>query len=264
MVIGAGGLAIACLMLVLGYQAGTGSETARSPAATRATEAPVDRSAVEAIIRDYLLANPELMLEVQTALEARQEERQRAQQGEVIARNANALFGSPDDGIIGNPDADVTIVEFFDYNCGFCRRALGDMDAMLAEDGNIKFALKEFPILGPDSHRAHVVSMAVRKLAPNVYPEFHRRLLSSDERADEARAIEIALSLGIDEAALRQEMQNPEIEQAFMRTYQLANELAISGTPSYVVGDEVVFGAQGHQVLKEKVANLRRCESTTC
>jgi protein-disulfide isomerase len=171
---------------------------------------------------------------------------------------------SATDGILGNPEGSVTLVEFFDYNCGYCKRALADMDGMLAADPDLKFVLKEFPILGPDSQKAHVVSMAFRSLHPDLYPEFHRRLLGASGRADEASAIALAVELGADEAALRREMGNPAIGEAFARTYELADRLAITGTPSYVVGDEVVFGALGQEILTEKVANFRTCQSTVC
>src|SRR5690606_28270420 len=149
-----------------------------------------------------------------------------------------------------------TIVEFFDYNCGFCKRAHEDMARLVADDSDLRFVLKEFPILGPDSQKAHIVSMAFRVLASARYAEFHQTLLMGT-RATEATAIAAATALGVDESALRQEMQNPAIAQAFNETYELASQLAITGTPSYVIGEEVVFGALGEAVLKEKVALAR-------
>src|SRR5690606_30945224 len=150
-----------------------------------------------------------------------------------------------------------TIVEFFDYNCGFCKRAFEDMKMMVQSDPDLRFVLKEFPILEPDSQKAHIVSMAFRTLAPEKYGEFHERLLVNGARATEGAAILAAVSLGVDEDALRKEMNNPAIMQAFNETYELANRLAITGTPSYVIGDEVVFGALGHAVLSEKVDQAR-------
>jgi protein-disulfide isomerase len=138
-----------------------------------------------------------------------------------------------------------------------------DMEAMVAADPNLRFVLKEFPILGPDSQKAHVVSMAFRALAPGKYGEFHRALLGGG-RADEAKAIKAALALGVDEAALREEMKNPAIIEAFSQTYDLANSLNITGTPSYVVGQEVVFGALGQEVLTEKVEMARACAEGEC
>src|SRR5690606_27767669 len=134
-------------------------------AAISATEAQsADRAAVEKIIREYLVAEPEILLDVQAALERKANEQQRLAQGSVIADYAEGLFLADTDGVLGNPEGDVTMVEFFDYNCGYCKRALEDMEAMIDEDPQLRFVLKEFPILGPDSQRAHVVSMAFRTL----------------------------------------------------------------------------------------------------
>lgn len=263
----AGALSLA--VLAAGYAVGGRVQTVAS-APTLATQpsgqdlaATPERARIEAIVRDYLVTNPEIMIDVQQALDARQREAERFAQRETIRMSASDIFDAAHDGIVGNPEGSVTIVEFFDYNCGYCRRALEDMEALVAADPDLRFVLKEFPILGPDSQRAHVVSMAVRALSPEVYPEFHRTLMSGT-RATEEIAIGIATSLGVDEPALRQEMQNPEITEAFGHTYELADQLSITGTPSYVVGDEVVFGALGRDVLAQKVDIARACADDEC
>ncbi|KFB10036.1 DsbA family protein [Nitratireductor basaltis] len=214
---------------------------------------PETREDVETIVREYLLENPEILLEMQTVLEQRQQEQQAAAQSQIIEEASSRLFESSYDGVIGNPDASVTVVEFFDYNCGYCKRALADMEAIVAENDDVKFVLKEFPILGPDSQRAHVVSMAFQKLKPEAYEEFHSRLLGLDARADEAAAMTIAKDLGGDEDEIREAMKDPKIMASFSDTFELANALQITGTPSYVVGTEVVFGALGKDVLAEKI-----------
>ena len=257
-----GRFAVAAAILVLGSVPGPQSVIAAETAAN--APAPIDRAAIEAIIRDYLLSNPEVLLEAQAALEAKQKEEQRVAQLETI-RNANEhIFSSEHDGIYGNPEAKYTLVEFFDYNCGYCKRAMGDMLAMTEANPDVRFVLKEFPILGPDSMKAHVVSMAFHKLMPEKYGEFHAELLGGAAKADEDSAMQIALSLGADEAALREAMKDPTINETFSQTYELANQLGISGTPSYVVGEEVIYGALGRQVLEEKVANLGQCGEATC
>lgn len=264
--IGAIGGLVSLGVLALGYQLGTSNTPAVVEAAVEQPEAEpqINEAKVEEIVRDYLISNPEILVEVQTALEAKREAEQKVAQLETITKASNIIFKASYDGIAGNPEGDVTVVEFFDYNCGFCKRAMADMDAMISADSKVRFVLKEFPILGPDSQKAHVVSMAFRALDPDQYAEFHRRLLNGPGRATEDRAIKIAVELGAEESALREEMKNPEISEAFAETYELANQLAITGTPSYVVGDEVVFGALGREVLTEKVANLRQCQSATC
>jgi protein-disulfide isomerase len=131
------------------------------------------------------------------------------------------------------------------------------MLALTSADPDLRFVLKEFPILGPDSTKAHVVSMAFRTLMPEKYGDFHNQLLGGQGRASEATAMKIALALGADETKLREEMKNPAINAAFEKTYELANKLAITGTPSYVVGNEVVFGALGQEVLAQKITEAR-------
>jgi len=223
-----------------------------------------EKEEIGAFIREYLIANPEILFEVQDALEAKQREQQREQSRLAIATSGDALFHSPDDVVMGNPNGSVTIVEFFDYNCGFCKRALRDMEQIIASDPDVRFVLKEFPILGEDSVDAHRVSAAVTRVAPDHYEAFHLELLGGSGRATEARAIDIAVSLGIDEAQLRDTMDDPAIMESFRQTYLLADSLGITGTPSYVIGDEAVFGAVGFTPLSEKVANLRTCDSTVC
>lgn len=263
LIIGVAGIAVSAAMLVLGLNLGKSGQP--EPVVIEAPQdAEIDRNAVESIVRDYLLKNPEIMLEVQTALETKQQQEQRLTQTAAITEQSAEIFNASYDGIVGNPDGNVTVVEFFDYNCGFCKRAMADMDEMVKEDPNLRFVLKEFPILGPDSQKAHSVSMAFRALHPDKYADFHRDLLNGPGRAGEEMAMRIALELGADEAAIRGEMNNPQIQEAFAKTYELANALSITGTPSYVVGDEVVFGALGRAVLTEKVANFRTCESTVC
>ena len=228
-----------------------------SVAAQAETAAPLGKPEVEQIVRDYLLNNPELLLEVQDALEAKQREEQKMAQQAVMEEKKDQLFNSPYDGVVGNPDAAITVVEFFDYNCGYCKRAMADMQALVEENDDVRFVLKEFPILSAQSREAHVVSMAVHAIAPEKYAEFHQQLLGAETRADGNLAIKIAKEAGIDETELRKEMENPAIQKIFAETYELANQLAVTGTPAYVIGDEVVFGALGKDVLAEKIDQAR-------
>jgi protein-disulfide isomerase len=264
--VGVSALAVAIGMLASGFIAGRPqAATAGSDEVTLASaETSLDRLEVEGIVRDYLIKNPEILLEMQQVLEEKQKEGQRIAHLEVIRSARDEIFNSAHDGIVGNPDGKTTIVEFFDYNCGFCKRAQQDMQALTAADPELRFVLKEFPILGPDSQKAHIVSMAFRALMPEKYDEFHNQLLGGSGRAGEASAMKIALSLGADEAKLREEMKNPAIMDAFEKTYDLANRLSITGTPSYVVGNEVVFGALGREVLGEKIASAKSCADKVC
>lgn len=259
---GTTGIAVAFGMLAFGYVAGHPQRALAQDLPKAAAAAPagtLDRKEIELIVRDYLLANPEILLEVQQALEAKQQEEQRIAQLGIIKDAKEEIFNSPHDGIVGNPNGKVTIVEFYDYNCGYCKRAMADMHALTKADPELRFVLKEFPILGPDSQKAHVVSQAFLKLMPEKYAEFHNELLGGQGRAGEESAVKLAVSLGADEAKLRETMKDPSITEAFAKTYDLANKLAITGTPSYVVGNEVVFGALGKDVLAEKITAAKAC-----
>ncbi|MFB2552253.1 DsbA family protein [Ensifer soli] len=225
---------------------------------------PAEKEEIGAFVREYLIANPEIMLEVQQALKTKQEADQKQASAAAIDENSQAIFHSVHDVTLGNPKGDVTIVEFYDYNCGYCKRALSDMDQVIKSDPDVRFVLKELPILGPDSLDAHKVSAAFRLIAPEKYGDFHRQLLGNEERATEASAIAVATGLGVSEAEIRAKMETDPHDEAVSEAYSLANALGVSGTPSYVIGDEAVFGAVGVDALKAKVANIRACGKSTC
>jgi protein-disulfide isomerase len=224
----------------------------------------LDRPAVEKIIREYLLENPELMLEVQKALEDKQQALQAARQATTLAEKKDVIYNSPHQMIIGDPEAPVTVVEFFDYNCGFCKRALSDMNRIVEENPDVKFVMKEFPVLGEPSLDAHKISLSIIRLYPELYNDFHTQLLTLDGRKDGNSALELAVSLGADAKALQDESNKPEIMDAIAEVYELADGLNITGTPSYIVGEEVIFGAVGYNRIMPKVANLRECGQATC
>lgn len=217
-----------------------------------------------AFIREYLVSHPEVIEEAQAALEKKKAEEQVSAANDAVQRNRDAIFASADDVILGNPKGDVTVVEFFDYNCGYCKQALPDMNALIKQDPNLKFVLKEFPILGPDSLAAHRVADAFRKISRDKYNDFHQALLGSHSRATEKRAIEVASSLGVTEEQIRKTMADSPADASIKEAYRVAQELGIGGTPSYVVGDEPVFGAIGVDELSAKVANIRMCGKATC
>lgn len=223
-----------------------------------------DKAELERFIHDYIVGHPEVLLEAQDALQAKQAADQRKTAKAAIARNGDALFHAPGDIALGNPEGDITVVEFFDYNCPYCKHAIDDMDTIIEEDSNVRFVLKEFPILGPDSLAASHVSMAFRMIAPDKYRKFHEELLGGEARATEERAFEVAAKFGVDKEAIEKKMKDPAIDASIKQTYALANDLGITGTPAYVIGDEAVSGALGSQVLSEKIDNVRKCNSTAC
>jgi len=225
---------------------------------------PAEIPEIEKIVREYLLSNPELILEIQQALQNKQEAEAKAQATASLKDNAETIFSSVNQGVIGNKDASVTIVEFFDYNCGFCQRAMNDMNVLLQNDPDLKFVMKELPILSPGSVEASRISTAVYRLYPDQYERFHNDLLGLDGPKDGARALEIAGLMGFDMGKLETEAAKPDVLDAFREANDLATSLGMNGTPSYVIGDEVIFGALGVDVLQGKIANVRKCGKTVC
>ena len=223
-----------------------------------------DREAVERIVRDYLLANPEIVEEALMALRDKREQEAAARQVQVIETSRELIFNSDHQAVLGNPEGAITLVEFFDYNCAYCKRALTDMMALIEANPDLRFVMKEFPILSPGSVEAARISVAVKDAAPEKYLEFHHELMSRPGEANGQKALEVARDLGLDAAALTEAGNRPEVTQNLEEVQQLANMLSISGTPSYVIGTELVPGAAGYDALQAKVTAMRDCGETSC
>ncbi len=225
---------------------------------------PGNKADLEKFIHDYLVGHPEVLLEAQDALQAKQQKAQRSHDRAVIERNRKEIFDGKGDLVLGNPKGDVTVVELFDYNCPYCKHAVSDMNALIDGDPGIRFVLKEFPILGQDSVAASRVSIAFQMIAPDKFKQFHNDLMSSRTRASGDVAFKIAATYGVDKEALKQKLDDPAIDARIKQTYALADKLNLTGTPSYIVGDEAMAGAVGAQTLEQKVSNMRKCNSTAC
>jgi protein-disulfide isomerase len=226
---------------------------------------PAQRSAIETVVHDYLLAHPEVLQEAMAELEKRQTAAEAEKHKVAVKEHAKALFSSPNQVTLGNPNGNVTFVEFFDYNCGYCKRAMTDMLTLLKDDSNLKVVLKEFPVLGPGSVEAAQVAVAVRMQDPTgkKYLAFHQELLGGRGHADKARALQVAKDVGIDMTRLEKDMNSAEVKATLQEDFKLADALGLNGTPSYVVGDNVVVGAIGLEGLQEKI-NTARCGKSTC
>jgi protein-disulfide isomerase len=221
------------------------------------------RGDIERIVHDYLVAHPEVLQEAMTELEKRQTAAEAEKHKAAVKAHAKALFSSPDQVTLGNPNGNVTFVEFFDYNCGYCKRAMSDMLTLLKNDSKLKVVLKEFPVLGPGSVEAARVAVAVRMQAPQKYLEFHTKLLGGRGHVDNARALAVAKEVGLDMTRLEKDMKSPEVQKTLQHDFKLAEALGLNGTPSYVIGDNVIVGAIGLKGLQEKI-NTARCGKETC
>jgi len=237
---------------------------ATAPAAAENFSAP-QRGEIERIVREYLVSHPEVLQEAMAELEKRQAVAEAEKSKTTIKSNAEAIFSSPRQVTIGNPQGDVTLVEFFDYNCGYCKRALSDLMDLMKSDSKLKVVLKEFPVLGPGSVEAAQVAVAVRMQdkTGKKYLEFHQKLLGGRGQADKARALAVAKDVGLDMTRLEKDMTSEEAKATFDENIKLAETLGMNGTPSYVVGSEVVVGAVGLDTLKQKVSTAR-CGGSTC
>ncbi len=234
------------------------------PPAARAAEFSKSQStAIEKIVHDYLVKHPEVIEEAIEELQKRQQASEAAKHKEAVKAQAKQLYSAPDHVVLGNPNGNVTFVEFFDYNCGYCKHAMSDMLTLLKSDPNLKVLLKEYPVLGQGSVEAAKVAVAVRMQAPKRYLEFHTKLLGGRGRADEARALAVAKTMGLDMTRLRKDMQSDAVKNMLNTDYALGRALGLNGTPSYVIGDNVVVGAVGLDALKQKIANAR-CGKDAC
>ncbi|ALN73359.1 DsbA family protein [Aureimonas sp. AU20] len=219
---------------------------------------------IEGIVRNYLITHPEVLIEAMQALETKRVSEENDTRRSTIESSRDALHATPDGTALGAANGDVTLVEFFDYNCGYCKRAASDMDVLLESDKKLRVVLKEIPVLGPASEAASRVSLAFRSVKPESYAAFQRKLLASRAQVDEARALEVAESFGVEAKTLKPLLQGSAVQAELAQANGLAMALGINGTPSYVVGDELVAGAVGADALAGKIANVRQCGRANC
>ena len=218
------------------------------------------RSEIEKIIKDYLIKHPEVLQEAMAELEKKQQLAESEKARTAVKNHSDAIFNSPRQVVLGNPQGDVTFVEFFDYNCGYCKRALTDMVELMGKDPKLKVVLKEFPVLGPGSVEAAQVAVAVRMQdkTGKKYLEFHQKLLGGRGQVDKAKALAAAKEVGLDMARLDKDLKSEEIGKTLEESMKLAEALGLNGTPSYVIGNDVVIGAVGQAALAQKIQAARQ------
>ena len=232
------------------------TSAAASQSVSTQTLTSEQQEAIGVLIKNYIIAHPEVVQSALDELDKRQKEAEAEKAKLTIKDNNATLFNSAHQVVLGNPQGNVTMVEFFDYNCGFCKRALPDMMSLLGANPNLRFVLKEFPVLGDGSVEAAHVAVAARMQDPTgkKYIEFHQKLLGGRGAADKARALAVAKEVGFDMARIEKDMDSPEVKTTIDEDMKLADLLGVSGTPTYVIGDEVVVGAVGLDELKKKLS----------
>ena len=219
---------------------------------------PPEQADIEGAIHQYLLEHPEVIIEAVEILREREQAGKVAGAREQIELQRETLINDPTSPIGGNPDGDVTLVEFFDYHCGYCKRVLGDMLVLLDDDPNVRVVFKEFPILGPQSVTAARIALAANRQDPAKYMDFHVALMASRARLNEDRAFQMAREMGFDVDGLKADMNSDEISRIIQDNIELARALGINGTPSFIIGDQLVPGAVSLDTLKELIARARR------
>ena len=212
--------------------------------------------AVKKLVHDYLLEHPEVIVDSLKAADERQQAGNQAEQQKVITERHAELFDDPASPVLGNPKGSVTIVEFFDFRCPYCKGMAKDLRDLVQTDGNIRLIYKDFPILGPASHFASKAALAAQKQGK--YADLHDALMSFKGQINNDVVLDLAKRAGLDVAQLQKDMDSPDIEAQIRKNYDLAGALKITGTPGFIIGDSVVDGAMPLDKMKELVAAQRK------
>ncbi len=218
---------------------------------------PEQTKQIEEVMRDYLMRHPEVMVEALTAYRQRKEQDGREAQKLALKNAQSALLSDPGSPIGGNLEGEVSVVEFFDYQCPYCKTASTNLHNLVSEDRGVRVVYKELPILGPPSMFGAKAALAVARQGMAQYVAFHRALMDNRGPLSEQIVFDVARGLGIDTQRLRRDMDHPGVAEQIARNLELARTLAISGTPAFVIGDELVPGAIGRQELVRLVAKAR-------
>lgn len=226
--------------------------------------AALDAVTLNPMIEEFLMGDPRILQRVSQALQAELEREETNASRVALASLQAEIYEDPGHVVVGNPNGDVTIVEFYDYNCHFCRQSLPDIARLIDEDPNIKIIFKEFPVLSNESLEAAKIGMAVGQIPGFDYWEFHEEVFSSRGQINASTAIRAALNQGLDGDTLRIAANSDATLAALQRTYDLAQQLGITGTPTFIVGDQIVPGALGYDALKSRIENIRECGSASC
>jgi protein-disulfide isomerase len=250
------------------------AEPAKAPEPAAAPEAPKpsvattfspdQKKEIEQIIKTYLVANPEIFVDIQNALEEKMEKEQAQKLKVAIAENASEIYRAKEASIAGNPDGEITVVEFFDYNCGYCKHGLRDVMKLVETDPNVRVVFKELPILSKGSEEASHVALAAQKQGK--YWELHKAMLTAKGQMNEAAALQLAEKLGLDMDKLKKDMASPEVKVEIEKAAALAKKLGVNGTPHFLVGDRAVAGAPDdlYDQLERNVTDLRKQGCSYC
>lgn len=223
------------------------------------------KSEIETIIKNYIMKNPEILRDAIDELENRAKAAEADARNKLVSDTQGPLYTSPYQAVIGNPNGKLTLIEFFDYNCGYCKKMLPDIARLITSEPDLRIILRDYPILSDASVEAAQVAAAVRnQFKGEKFWEFHQKLLGSHGPVGKAQALAVAQALGADMDKIGKDMEAPSVKEGLDESDRLGRDLALNGTPSYVVGDEIVVGAVGYDALKAKLDNVRKCGKVVC
>ena len=217
---------------------------------------PAQKQEIDGLIHDYLQQHPEAVMDALKAAQQQADAAKAAAAKQTIAAKRNELLHDPNSAVAGNPNGDVTLVEFFDYRCPYCKAIEPSLDALIKEDGNLRVVYKEFPILGPTSVVASRVAIAARQQGK--YAAFHARMMALKGNIDDDAVMKVAEASGIDLAKLKRDMTAASVGQIIQRNYALADALGIDATPALVIGDQLTMGAVDIDGLRQLIADARK------
>lgn len=226
--------------------------------------AQLDAETLNPMIEGYLLSNPRILQRVSDALDTELKLAQAAETKAALASLQSVIYDDADHVVLGNPKGDVTLVELFDYNCPYCRQAMPDVATLMAEDPNLRVILKEFPILSQGSVDAAKVGVVVWREKSADYWKFHEALFTGRGQVTKDTALAAAKDIGLNPVEVGLAMEAVEVNSVIEKSFQIAQGLNISGTPTFIIGDEVIPGAIGLDALRQRIANMRKCGSTVC
>jgi len=216
-------------------------------------------------IHEYLVSHPEIIKDAAEELDRREKAAETADRQKTMSSEGAKLFHSPNQAVVGNPDGDVTLVEFFDYNCGYCKQSLANVTKLIENDPKLRVVLKDFAILGPESVEvAEVATAARQQLKGQKFWEFHKKLLGVRGHVGKAQALAVAKELGADMDQLEKDIRNPTTHAALAEVEGLAEKLRFSGTPSWVIGQDAYVGGLSYPDMKAKIDNVRKCGKAEC
>lgn len=253
--------AIAALALVSASSAfAAETKEAAKPAeapAKKEEAKPLTKSDVELIVKDYLYNNPEIIISSVQHMQEKKQDEERKKTADWISKNKDKIQSGKIIPTAGNPKGDITVVEFFDYNCGYCKHVYPDVQKLVSEDKNIKIVFREFPILGEDSVTASKISLAFASLYPAKYFDFHGEMMKSDPHKDEASIKDIVKKLGGDVNKVMEKSKTADVQAAIDENKSLAEGAGVRGTPAFLIGDEFIPGAASLDDLKKVIGEQR-------